>query len=93
MTPNFYSIDGKHRWGLLPVHHVRISFRNGHSEVLRLSEYSLHGRTLRWVRAPGQGGFHFNMEDVVSIHSVRRTWRLGKTTLLEENYRKMGQKI
>lgn len=92
MPVNFYTIDGTKRWGLLPVHHVRVSFRNGHSEVLRLSEYSLHGGTLRWVRAPRQGGFSFAMGDVVSIHCFKKTWRRGTTGLLDENYRHAKRK-
>lgn len=92
MFLNFYTFDGKHRWGILPVHHVRLSFRNGHSETLRLSEYSLKGRTLRWVRAPGQGNFHFDMNDVVSLNVVKKTWRLGKTGLLDENARDAKRK-
>lgn len=87
MRLNFYTIDGMHRWGILPVYHVRISFKNGHSEVFRLSEYSMRGDTFKWVRAPGQGGFRFSLDNVVSIHTFKTTWRIGKSELLEENYR------
>lgn len=87
MRLNFYTIDGKHRWGILPVYYVRVTFKNGHSEVYRLSEFSMKGDTFSWVRAPGQGPFRFNLSDVVSIHAYKTRWRIGMSPLLEENYR------
>lgn len=88
MTMNFFTLSGKRRWGILPVYHVRLSFANGHAETIRLAEWEIKNGAMSWVRAPGQGYFRFNLENVMSMHVIKQTWRLGITDVLKSSWRK-----
>jgi hypothetical protein len=88
MKLNFFTRSGKRRWGILPVYHMRLSFRNGHAETIRLSEWEIKNGSMGWVRAPGQGFFKFSLDDVISINVIRQTWRFGISSILQSSWRK-----
>jgi hypothetical protein len=84
---NFFTLHGRHRWGLVPTFHLRFSFKGGNQEVIRVYSYDISLRKMSWVPAKGQGVFLCDLDNVEAVHCFRTTYRLGINPLPEDGWR------
>jgi hypothetical protein len=84
---NFYTLNGRSRWGILPVFHLRLTFKNGAQEVMRVYDFQREGQTAKWIKAKGQGFFTFDLSNVIAINNFKTTYRLGIAKELPDRWR------